>query len=267
MFLAKVALDITAKKTPDGIGVLDIDTFKKTLWYHRPITDIWNIGPGIAKRLEKYGVYDLHGITLLDQKLLYREFGVNAEFLIDHANGIEPCTIEEIHAYKSKTKSLSNGQILFEDYKYSEALLVMKEMADSLVLELADKGLTCGNVSLYIGYSKDVRPATGGTRKLSRRTNAFSRICGKLEEIFHSTTDRDMPIRKINIGLGDVSFERDSFLDLFGEGEREEKEETVQKTVAEIKKDYGKNAIVKAMSFKEKATGMARNRMVGGHKG
>lgn len=267
MFLAKIALDITAKKTPDGIGVLDEKIFKKTLWYHRPITDIWNIGPGIAKRLEKYGVYDLHGVTQIDPAVLYKEFGINAEFLIDHANGIEPCTIEEIHAYKSKTKSISNGQILFEDYKYSDALTVMKEMADNLVLELADKGLTCGNVSLWVGYSKDVRPSTGATRKLSDRTNSFRKIAGKLTEIFMETTDKEQPIRRINIGLGDVSYERSSSLDLFGEQENDEKEEKVYKAVAGIKKEFGKNAIVKAISYKEKATGIARNGMVGGHKG
>ena len=267
MFLAKIALDITAKKTPDGIGVLDEKIFKKTLWYHRPITDIWNIGSGIAKRLEKYGVYDLHGVTQIDPAILYKEFGINAEFLIDHANGIEPCTIEEIHAYKSKTRSLSNGQILFEDYKYSDALTVMKEMADNLVLELADKGLTCGNVSLWVGYSKDVRPSTGATRKLSDRTNSFRKIAGKLTEIFMETTDKEQPIRRINIGLGDVSYERSCSLDLFGEQENDEKEEKVYKAVAGIKKEFGKNAIVKAISYKEKATGIARNGMVGGHKG
>ncbi|MBQ0104966.1 MAG: DNA repair protein [Armatimonadetes bacterium] len=267
LFLAKIALDITAKKTPDGIGCLDEDIFKKTVWYHKPITDIWNIGTGIARRLEKYGAYNLHDVALMDKNILYKEFGVNAEFLIDHANGIEPCTIDDIHAYKSKSKSLSNGQILFEDYDYVNAMLVMKEMADNLVLELVDKGLTCGNVSLYIGYSKDVIKSTGGSSKLSQRTNSFRKILGKLTEIYNRTTDRDQPIRKINISFNDLSYERENVLDLFGEEEMDIKEEKVQKAVIGIKKALGKNAIMKAMSYKEKATGIARNGMVGGHKG
>ena len=138
LFLAKVALDITAKHAKDNIGYLNEEIFKATIWHHQPITDIWNISRGIASRLAKYGVYDLYGVTQMDEDILYKEFGVNAEFLIDHAWGIETCTIEEIHNYKSKNNSLSTSQILFEDYKYEEALLVLKEMVDNLVLEIVD---------------------------------------------------------------------------------------------------------------------------------
>ena len=265
MFLAKVALDVTAKHTPDGIGILDEKSFKSDLWFHRPITDIWNIGPGIAKRLEKYGVYDLHGVTLLPPDLLYKEFGINAEFLIDHANGIEPCEMDDIHNYKGKSHSLSNGQILFSDYTFEDALLVMKEMAEGLILELVDRDLTCDSVSLYIGYSKDVRKSTGATRKLSGRTNSAKLITEKLIDLYYETTDKEAPIRRINIGFNDLSDEREFALDLFGEEEREEKEESVAKAVIGIKKEFGKNALMKALSYKEKATGKARTRMVGGH--
>ena len=139
LFLAKVALDIRAKHAEDFIGYLDIEEFKKYIWLHEPITDIWNIGRGIAKRLEKYGAFNLYDVTQIPEEKLYKEFGVNAEFLIDHAHGIEPCTIEEIHNYKSKNHSLFNNQILFEDYNYNDALLVMKEMVEINVLDLVDK--------------------------------------------------------------------------------------------------------------------------------
>ena len=140
LFLAKVALDITAKHAPDHMGYLDEEEFRRTIWHHRPITDVWNVGRGIARRLERYGIYDLYGVAHFSEEKLYREFGVNAEFLIDHAHGVEPCTIADIHAYRSKSNSLSNGQILFEDYSAEDALTVMREMVDMLVLELVEKG-------------------------------------------------------------------------------------------------------------------------------
>lgn len=166
LFLAKVALDITAKHSPDHIGYLDEKEFKRTIWHHRPITDIWNIGKGIAARLSRYGIYDLYGTAHMDEKLLYKEFGVNAEFLIDHAHGREPCTIKEIHDYESKSHSVSQSQILFEDYSYDNALLVLKEMTDALALELRSRHLTTDSISMSVAYSKRELPPSGGTRKL-----------------------------------------------------------------------------------------------------
>ena len=131
LFLAKVALDVTAKHADDGIGVLDEAEFRRVIWPHRPLTDIWNIGPGITRRLAKYGVHDLRGVTQMREETLYREFGVNAEFLIDHAWGQEPCTIAEIHAYEPKGHSLVNGQVLPSDYTADEARMVMREMVDA----------------------------------------------------------------------------------------------------------------------------------------
>ena len=156
LFLAKVALDVTAKHVDDHIGCLDEEEFKRTLWHHRPMTDIWNFGRGIAKRLEKYGVYDLYDIAHFDEKILYKEFGVNAEFIIDHAKGVEPCTIAEIKNFKAKSNSLSNSQILFNDYNFDDALLAVKEMVDLMALELVDKNLVTDSISLTVGYSKEV---------------------------------------------------------------------------------------------------------------
>lgn len=153
LFLAKVALDITAKHVPDNIGVLDEESFKQQIWPHRPITDIWGIGPGIAARLAKYHVYDLMGVAALNEGLLYREFGVNAEYLIDHAFGREPTTIAEIQAYRPAASSYVNGQVLPCNYTYDEAHVVLKEMVDASVLELVERGQVTNHISLSVGYA------------------------------------------------------------------------------------------------------------------
>ena len=155
LFLAKVALDITAKHCKDGIGVLDEESFKQHIWHHRPITDIWQIGRGIATRLARFGIRDLEGVAHADIDLLYREFGVNAEYLIDHAWGLEPCTIAEIKAYEPESTSFGNGQVLPCDYTFDEARMVLREMVDETALELVDKQVVASSVHLYIGYKKD----------------------------------------------------------------------------------------------------------------
>lgn len=152
LFLAKVALDIGAKHAEDGIGVLDEESFHRTIWPHRPITDIWGIGPGIAARLAKYGVHDLMGVAALDEQILYREFGVNAEYLIDHAFGREPTTIAEIQAYKPSASSYMNGQVLPEGYAVEDAHTILKEMVDASVLELVERHEVCEHISLSVGY-------------------------------------------------------------------------------------------------------------------
>ena len=267
MFLAKVALDITAKHVPDHIGWLDEKEFREKLWSHRPITDFWNVGSGVARRLAKYGVYDMGGVAKMNEDILYKEFGVNAEFLIDHAHGREPCTMAEIHAYESKTKSLSNGQILFEDYSADNAFIVMKEMADTLILELVEKKLAAGSVSLTVGYSKDVFPPTGGTRKLSGFTGSRRKLTEEFVRLYNDTTRRNYPIRSINIGLGGLVEDVYSTFDLFMDPAAEEKEKNMQNAIIDIKRRFGKNSLIKAMSLQEKATGIRRNNMVGGHNG
>ena len=169
LFLAKVALDITAKHADDGIGVLDEAEFKRVIWPHRPLTDIWNIGPGIARRLAKYGVHDLYGVTRMREKTLYREFGVNAEFLIDHAWGQEPCTIAEIHAYEPKGHSLVNGQVLPSDYTAAEARMVMREMVDASTLDLVRQEMAADRIDLHVGYARrEGRPKRVGGRRRAR---------------------------------------------------------------------------------------------------
>ena len=267
LFLAKVALDITAKHSDDNMGYLDEELFKLTIWHHKPITDIWNIGRGIANRLLKYGVTDLCGVTNLDEKILYQEFGVNAEFLIDHAYGIEPCTIKEIHSYRSKNNSLSNSQILPEDYNYNDAFLILKEMIELNVLSLVEKGLVTNSISLYIGYSKDIIKPTGGSYKLGIYTNSYQELKKNFEDLFLKTTDKKTPIRRIGVGLNNVVDESFLTVDLFTNLEQLKKENDMQKAILGIKKKYGKNAILKGMNLEEKATTKNRNKLIGGHNG
>ncbi len=178
LFLAKVALDITAKHARDCIGFLDQAEFERTIQTHRPITDIWNIGPGIARRLAKYAVYDLRGVCEMSEATLYREFGVNAEYLIDHAHGVEPCTIADIHAYEPSGHSLGNGQVLPCDYSFEEARDVLREMVDQLVLDLVEKRLVAESISLHVGYARDHEAGgdryrcTWGTRKVQASLRA-----------------------------------------------------------------------------------------------
>lgn len=267
LFLTKVALDITAKHTPDFMGYLDEKEFKRTIWHHKPITDIWNIGQGIAKRLEKFGAYDLCDVAHLDEKLLYKEFGVNAEFLIDHAWGREPCTIAQIHEYKTKSNSLSNGQILFEDYSFEDALLVLCEMVDNLDLELVDKSLVTNSISLHIVYSKDVIKSTGGSMKLEEYTNSSKKLVKAFEEFYRKTTNPYYPVRKIYIGFNNVVDEAFQTISMFTDVEDDEKELKMQQAILEIKHKYGKNAILRGTSLEEKSTTKKRNMLVGGHNG
>lgn len=267
LFLAKIALDITAKKSSDFMGYLDEDLFKKTIWHHKPITDIWNIGKGTAKRLAEYGITDLYGVAHASEKLLYRLFGINAELLIDHANGIEPCTIRDIHAYKSKHHSLTNSQILFCNYNFDDAFTIVKEMVDGLLMELIDKNLVTDGIILVINYADKTQKHTGGTMNIGGYTSSGKRLLKHFKDYYYQTTDRYSPIRRVTVGFNNVVREEFSTIDLFSSVESQEKEKKLLKTVVDIKKKYGKNALLKGLSYSEKATARERNTMVGGHAG
>lgn len=161
LFLAKVALDVLAKHEDDGIAELDQESFRQRIWPHRPITDIWGIGPGTARKLAAHRVYDLMGVAALDEQILYRELGVSAEYLIDHAHGREPCTIAQIRAYRPAASSLASGQVLSRDYGADEARTVVREMVDAAVLELVARGAAAGGISLQVGYGRGAAPAPG----------------------------------------------------------------------------------------------------------
>ena len=268
LFLAKVALDVLAKHAPQGIGMLNEELFKAKIWHHQPITDIWQIGKGIANRLHKYGVVDLHGITTVPEERWYKEFGVNAELLIDHAWGREACTMKEIHAYRPAKHSLSRGQILLRNYSYEECFVPLREMVESLLLELiAEKALT-KYISLGVRYADRTVKGTGGSRRLSKYTCSLEVLSQAVLELYKETAHRHQEIRQLSVGLDDlvsrdaIPWEEDLFSATQGV---EEKAYEVERTVLTIKEKFGKNSILRASSLQEEGTMQFRNTLVGGH--
>ena len=267
MYLTKIALDITAKHSDDNIGFLDEDLYKKNLWHHRPLIDFWQIGKGTQKRLEKLRIYDMYDIAHKDPKILYKEFGINAEYLIDHSWGKEPCEIADIKAYEPKTNSLSNSQILFKDYDFEKARLVLKEMVELGSLRLIENNLVTDTVHLYIGYSKDAIPSTGGRKKIQNHTNVYSQLVKGFLNIYDKTTDRNVKIRKIGISFLNVIETENVQLSLFTDQEKIDKERRLELTINSIKNKMGKDKILRGMNLEEGATTLIRNKLIGGHNG
>ena len=290
LFLAKVALDITAKHVEDHIGELDEERYKCLIWPHRPITDIWGIGPGIARRLARMGAHDMGGMALLDESKLYDEFGINAELLIDHAWGIEPCTMAEIHAYRPRAHSMGSGQVLMRDYSYEEAATVLREMVDGLVLDLVDKGLVCSHVSLFVGYAHErgnageprtpAQTFTGehGTRMVGRRgeganasrklaeaTSSRETLTAAFLALFAEIVDPNRAIRRVNIAVGELVPEEYAELSLFSDPAAGTAEKSLARATMAVKRRFGKNALVRGISLRPEATARERNQQVGGH--
>lgn len=290
LFLAKVALDVTAKHAPDNIGELDEERYKCLIWPHRPITDIWGIGPGIARRLAQMGAHDMGGVALLPKQVLYDEFGVNAELLIDHAWGVEPCTMAEIHAYRPKAHSMGSGQVLMRDYAFDEAQVVLREMVDNLALELVDKGLVCGHVSLFVGYAHE-RGAAGekgaaaetftgehgtrvvgrrseganASRKLAEATSSRTALTAAFLALYAEIVDPNRAVRRINIAVGELVPEEYAELTLFSDPAADAAERSLARAEMAVKRRFGKNALVRGISYRPEATGRERNEQVGGH--
>lgn len=297
LYLAKIAMDIEAKHSPadkDGVRIAELDemSYRRKYWEHTPLTDFWRIGRGIAARLEANGMKTMGDVarwSLIGEEMLYKLFGVNAELLIDHAWGWEPCTIKDIKAYKPASHSLSSGQVLSEAYSYEKARVVIQEMADNLSLELVDKGLVCDQMVIDIGYDsssasgysgstesdhygrKVPRPAHGSV-KLGKFTSSSSEIMEAVAALFDNVVNKKLKIRRMavvaNHTLPEASPETMQ-LSLFDSEERKEdveRERRRQEAILAIKKKYGKNAILKGLNFEEGATQRERNRQVGGHK-
>lgn len=268
LFLAKVALDVLAKHAPQGIGVLNEELFREKIWHHQPITDIWQIGKGIAGRLHKYGVVDLHGITTVPEDRWYKEFGVNAELLIDHAWGRETCTMKEIHAYRPAKHSLSRGQILLRNYSYEECFVPLREMVESLVLELIAEEALTKHISLGVRYADRTVKGTGGSRRLSKYTCSLDVLSQTVLELYKDTAHSHQAIRQLSVGFDDlvnreaVPWEEDLFST---SQDREEKAYQVERTVLTIKEKFGGNSILRASSLQEEGTMQFRNTLVGGH--
>lgn len=265
MYLTKIALDITAKHSSTNIGYLDEEKYKNELWHHKPLTDFWQIGNGIERRLNKMRIFDMYDIAHAEQKKLYKEFGVNAEYLIDHSWGKESCTIADIKAYKPKTNSISNSQILFEDYSFEKARLVLKEMVELGSLRLIESNLVTDTVQLYIGYSKDVIKATGGTQKITTCTNVYSELLKAFLNLYDRTTNRYTGVRRIGISFANVIETENIQLNLFTDQEKIDKERKLELAMCSIKNKMGKNKILRGMNLEEGATTMIRNELIGGH--
>lgn len=294
LYLAKVAMDITAKHTKpdkDGVRVAELDerSFREQLWEHRPLTDFWMTGAGTARRLGRYGIStmgDLARFSLTRQELLYREFGIDAELLIDHAWGLEPCGMKEIKSYKPESKSISEGQVLSCPYDWKKTRIIVQEMTDTLILQLTDKGMVCSGIVLDVGYDREncdqgiyqgsvhidrygraVPKPAHGTARLDAPTNLGSKIMAETLALFDRITDRKLTVRRLTIAA--IRLTRDEGYyqtDLFTDTAAVEKELRLQKTILDIKKRFGKNAVLKGTNLEEGATMRERNRQIGGHK-
>ncbi|MDC7289029.1 DNA repair protein [Blautia schinkii] len=267
LYLAKIALDITAKYAQDRIGILDEESYRNTLWEHKPLTDFWRIGPGIARQLERAGITTMKEIAGADEAALYRMLGVDAELLIDHAWGREITTIADIKQYKPKTNSISSGQVLPCDYSFEDGKLILKEMADLLCLELVDKGLITDSITLHVGYSNRLaRKSAHGTISMTITTSSANQIIRYAQELYERIVDRFTPIRRMYLTYNHVVDEKYQQYDLFTDPAELEKEHRLQEALLGIKDKYGKNAILKGMNLEKKATTMERNEQIGGHK-
>ena len=262
MYLAKIALDIISKHVKSNIGILNEKIYKEKLWHYKPLTDFWQIGRGIEARLHKLHLKDMYDVAHADERILFKEFGINAELLIDHAWGRENCTISDIKKYRPKSKSLSNGQILFKDYGYDKARIVLTEMVDNMVLRLVSKKLYTDVIGVYIGYSKNIIPPLKFSFKLENHTNSYTKI---LKSILREYDYRilDYPIRRINIWFGGITGRLVKQLNMFEEDDL--KEESLECITSNLKNKFGKNSILRGVSLLEGATQIERNKLIGGH--
>ena len=267
LYLAKIALDITAKHSEDRVGVLSEELYQKTLWNHRPLTDFWRVGAGTAKRLDSIGIHTMGEVAQADEHMLHRLFGIDAELLIDHAWGRETTTMADIKNYKPKTNSISSGQVLSCDYSYEAGKLIVREMADLLALDLVDKGLVTDSITLHIGYNNAIneKPAHG-TTTMTVTTSSAKTIVEYTEKLYERIMLPNTSIRRINLTFNNVVDEMYKQYDLFTDPAELERENKMQKAMLDIKKKFGKNAILKGMNLEEGATTMERNRQIGGHK-
>ena len=268
LYLCKIALDINAKHAPDFIGVLDEESYREKLWDHKPLSDFWRIGRGIEARLARFGIFTMRQIAHAPEDLLYKEFGIDAELLIDHAWGRESVTMRDIQAYKPKNNSICSGQVLFKDYPFDEALVVVKEMGDDIALQLSRKKKKAAGITLGVGMAGR---SGGGGRHMSysfpsptQNDLAFRDIASRL---FVSMVGKDEYVRRFMISLSGIVDDNDPVqLDLFLDNEESKKRESIQKAILSIKDTYGKNAILKGMDYEEGATQRERNVQIGGHK-
>jgi DNA polymerase V len=321
LYLAKIAMDIVAKHTvadKDGVRIAELNemSYRRILWTHRPLTDFWRVGRGYSKKLEEHGLFTMGDVArcsigkpddYYNEDLLYKLFGINAELLIDHAWGWEPCKIADIKAYKPSVNSLGSGQVLQSPYTYKKAGLIVREMTDLLVLDLVDKGLVTDQMVLTVGYDiinlsnpeirkkyngqvttdhygRQIPKHAHGSVNLGRLTSSTKLIIDAVMDLYSQIVNENLFIRRINIAANHVVDESsinedDTFeqLNLFTDYKNEQKikeeeeallerEKRIQHAVLDIKKKYGKNAILKGMNLEKGAMTIERNKQIGGHK-
>ncbi len=316
LYLCKIAMDIYAKHTPadkDGVRIAELNemTYRQYLWDHKPLTDFWRIGHGYARKLEANNMFTMGDVARcslggpndkLNEALLYKLFGINAELLIDHAWGWEPCTIKEIKAYRPQSNSLSVGQVLQGPYSFNQAKIIIREMTDGLILDLVEKGLVTDQIVLSVGYDvssvspeysgpvetdwygRKVPKGAHGSKNLGEKTSSTKKIMSKTIQLFDEIVDKKLKVRRMYVVANHIvpassipaepDFEQMNLFTDYEELQRQkeaeaaalEKEKRLQKAMLSIKEKYGKNAILHGTSYEEGATGRDRNRQIGGHK-
>ncbi len=290
LYLAKIAMDIVAKHVEadeDGVRIAELDemSYREKLWDHQPLTDFWRVGHGTQERLSNLGIHtmgELCRYSLTNEDKLYKVFGIDAELLIDHAWGYESTRMKDIKNYRPKLNSLGIGQVLSCAYTYDKARVVMREMAETLSLDMADKQLVSDSITISVSYDssskfyngvisknyygKLVPHPTGGTITLEGATNSMKKIADGTLELFDRTTDQSLLIRRLSITANNTHPLSYTQRSLFDNEEEEKEQEKLQKTLIDIKKKYGKNAILKGLNFQEGATQRERNEQIGGHK-
>jgi len=302
LYLAKIAMDIVAKKMPldkDGVRIAELDetSYRRQLWEHTPLTDFWRLGAGYAKKLQANGMYTMGDIaerSEYDEEIFYKLFGVNAELLIDHAWGYEPCTVADIKAYRPASNSISQGQVLSEPYDVKKGKIVTLEMADMLAFDLVFKNLVTDQIVLAIGYDHDCGDYAGeftvdrygrkipkhahGTEHLPRQTLSTKLIYKATSDLYDRIINPKLKVRRINIVACNVIPENraqngteqlDLFTDVteFERLDRElEREKNMQKAIIALKEKFGKNAVLKGINLEDGATARDRNKQIGGHK-
>ena len=294
LYLAKVAMDIVAKKAPadkDGVRIAELDemNYRFLLWNHRPLTAFWQVGPGKAARLAKYGIYtmgDIARMSLADEEWLYRQFGVDAEILIDHAWGLEACTLADIKQYKPKGNSRSVGQVLPRPYRFSEARLVLSEMVDQLALDLVTRNVRTKELTFWVSFdpaSLDELPAYTGdisrdfygrwhpahiaaTVRLRVHTSSTRELQTAILSAFDAKVDHRLLIRRLGVVAGNL--QRDYVqLDFFTDYEAQEREARLQRVMLDVRRKYGAGkALIKGKNLVEGATAIERSKQIGGHR-
>lgn len=286
LYLAKTALDITAKHSPGFFGELDEETYRATLWDHRPITDFWRVGPGIAERLSAMGIHTMGQVATYPQEPLYQEFGVDAEILIDHAWGVEPVTMADIKAYRSGSHSVSTAQVLGCSRGFDGARIICRAMADALALDLVEQRLVASGVSLFAGY--DLSPeeragisdrsdprawyravaSTGGIERFLVPTNSREQVLAATTRLFDANVDASRKVHRLGLTAVAVLPEDASGVQgsLFATPEADARERRRQEAISAVKRKFGKNSLLKGVDLLPEATTRERNLQIGGHR-